>query len=235
MGETLPNLSPSFCCGLETASRGSKWLSGKELMFTISGLRAEGSPLEPVSLELAPGDIIGLAGPSGVGKSRLLRCMAGLDDPAAGTVTLAGRCPAEIGWPQYRRQVCYVQQQPTLFPGTVEENLRRVFEYDSAQETYDELRSSELLERLHLPRDILSREATRLSAGEGQRVALVRALLVEPRVLLLDEPTSALDDMRTQATEDLLRSFTTKGAVLLVSHDDAQLERLCQLVVRLKR
>ncbi len=189
-----------------------------------------GTPLlAGLSLELQPGEAIALSGRSGIGKTSLLRAVAGLDDPDEGEVLLQGKSPEEIGYPQFRRQVMLVQQQPVLRDASVEENLRRAFAYHAATGSrYDARRAEELLARLHVGSERLEQGATSLSVGQQQRVSLVRALLTQPKVLLLDEPTSALDPDATAATADLLSELTdAQGlAALIVAHESSLIDAL---------
>ncbi len=185
--------------------------------------------LEGIDLELRQGELLALRGPSGCGKTTLLRAVAGLIDPAAGGVQLAGVCPAELRWPCYRRRNVLVDQQPVLFPGTVRENLARPFRYHTATGSFEPARAAALLATLRLGADRFEQEARELSQGEQQRVCLVRALLLEPAALLLDEPTSALDEEAEAAVEELIAATARKRglAALIVTHDSLQAERWC--------
>lgn len=184
--------------------------------------------LEGVDLTLAPGEARALAGPSGCGKSTLLRAVAGLDDPRAGSLHLAGRAPAQWGWPEYRRRVVLSFQKPVFLEASLETNLRRPFLYHHAPGDYPEGRARELAERLGLAEIWHAPDARRLSQGEQQRLALIRALLLEPEVLLLDEPTSALDNAAAAAVEALLLEERSRRgmALLMASHDPAQAGRM---------
>lgn len=174
------------------------------------------------------GELVALCGPSGAGKSSLLRAVAGLDDPCAGELRCAGRSPEETGWPQWRRRVLLSAQRATALPGSVRDNLFHAFTYACASHAFPEERARELVERLQLASGVWSQPAATLSEGELQRVALLRALLLEPAVLLLDEPTSALDPDATRAVEDLVREIAGEGGcALIVTHDPAQAERWC--------
>lgn len=170
---------------------------------------------------------VALIGPSGCGKTTLLRAVAGLIDPAAGAVKLRGESPATVGWPEFRRQVAYVAQQPVLFDATVAANLARPFRYRSVAGEFTRERAAALLERLGL--DCLEENAWELSVGQQQRVCLARALLVQPAVLLLDEPAAALDETAAAKMEKLLLEQADAGlGVLLVTHNRQQAGRWCE-------
>jgi ABC-type multidrug transport system ATPase subunit len=204
-------------------------------MLEAVAVEAGGQRLvEGLDLALARGELVGLSGPSGLGKSTLLRAVAGLVDFAAGRVRLNGRTPAELGWPAFRRRVVYMAQRPVLLDASVRENLARAFTYAVSGGVLPEGRVGELLSRLGL--EGRERQAARtLSVGQQQRVALARTLSVAPDFILLDEPTSALDAESVEVAEALVREEAARGRLggILVSHDRAQLERLCGRVVEL--
>lgn len=188
--------------------------------------------LRGVELEVARDEIVAVTGPSGCGKTTFLRTLVGLIDPLEGDVHLEGRRPAEIGWPQFRRRVMFVAQRPALFDTTVSDNLLLPFTYAAAAgRRFDAARAEETLRRLGMP-NLLEQPARTLSEGQAQRIALARALLLEPDVLLLDEPTSALDAESRERVELVLSS--RPGATLLASHDAAQLERLADHTLDLR-
>ncbi len=177
--------------------------------------------LAGLTLSLAPGEVVAVQGPSGTGKTTLLRTLAALQDAPAGEVRLRGVAPAEMGWTAWRRQVGLVPQQPAIFPGTVGENLARPFTYRTAGGPFPGDRARQLCDRLRLDDLALDRPATQLSVGQQQRLALVRTLLLAPAILLLDEPTSALDPAAADLVEALVREEVTRreAAALCVSHD----------------
>lgn len=179
---------------------------------------------------LDAGKRIALWGPSGCGKSTALRALAMLDLPIAGTVTLDGRSPEQHGYPAWRRRVVHVAQRAFFFGAPVIEELARPFSYRSADRAFDARAADEALERVGLAgkRDAPIDE---LSEGERQRVALVRAVLLAPRVLLLDEPTSALDGATIARVEAWLDE--TAASIVLVTHDEAQRERFCGDILEL--
>lgn len=197
---------------------------------------AAGTPLlVDVSLLLRRGECVALRGPSGCGKTTLLRAIAGLDDPAAGEVLLEGRTPESHGWTVFRRAVVLTGQTPAMLPGSVRDNLEQPFTYRSAVEPFPEERARELLDRVDVGRRRLDQETDTLSVGQRQRVALVRALLVTPRVLLLDEPTSALDAESAELVETLLRAERGRGlAIVVVTHDASQAARIADRTLDLR-
>lgn len=205
-------------------------------MFTVDDLvvAPDDQPLRPVRFTLAQGDRVALEGPSGIGKTRVLRAMAALDPPRSGEVRWADRTPEAWSVPRYRRQVVYLAQTAHLPDGTVQEVLQRPFRFATAgSQRFDPARARALLEATGLEPGVLDSPAARLSVGQQQRVTLVRALLVEPKVLLADEPTSALDPEATAQVEALLQDAGC--AVVLVTHDPAQQARLTSDVHRLER
>ncbi len=206
---------------------------GVEGLFISAGGAAL---LENFELALHAGQLVGLSGPSGCGKTSLLRAIAGLDPVESGRIALHDREPDSIGWPAFRRQVMLAPQRPVMFDGTIGENLRRPFAFASTgTKHFPEDRAAKLLKRLHLEGATGTANARSLSGGEQQRVSLIRAILLEPAVMLLDEPTSSLDEKTVGAVEALIREEAGhRGmAALIVTHDRAQLERWCDSVVDL--
>jgi putative ABC transport system ATP-binding protein len=170
-----------------------------------------------------PGDFVLIEGPSGSGKTSLLRLLNRLQDPAAGEILVDDMPVASLEVTRLRRQISYLQQVPVMLQGNVAENLRFPFRYGAARglEVPSEERLQALLDQVRLDTK-LDADATRLSQGEKQRLALIRALLQEPRVLLCDEPTSALDaESRRVVQEELERQNADKGrTVIVVTHVD---------------
>ena len=170
--------------------------------------------LGPVSFELADGECVAVGGASGSGKTLLLRAIADLD-PNEGVVVLDGASREAMPAPEWRRRVVYVAAEPGWWRDTVGGHF----------DDWDEVR--ELVAATGLPDDCRKWPISRLSTGERQRLGLVRALVLEPRVLLLDEPTSGLDDAATEAVEELVRARLAGGAsALWVTHDGDQSRRL---------
>jgi len=200
-------------------------------------IEAGGLPLlESVSLSLEAGCALALSGPSGSGKSSLLRVLAGLDAAASGSIRLEGREPASWGWPRYRRRVNLLFQKPALPDGTLRANLARPFEYATADEPFPEDLARDLLGRLGLGGKGLDSDPRKFSLGEQQRVCLVRSLLVRPALILLDEPSSALDPESARRVEEALTTERRERgmAMILAAHDPEQPARLGAEILRLE-
>jgi len=188
----------------------------------------------PVSLSARSERCLALSGPSGSGKTTVLRALAGLEPWAEGDLRLDEQPVQDLDMPRYRRQVLYLSQQAQLGERSVQEALMRPFSFASATGPFPKAQAHRLLTALHLPLSLLSTSARRLSVGERQRVALVRALIVQPDLLLLDEPTSALDPEATQAVQELLTEAMRAGmGLVLVSHDPTQRATLADETVSL--
>ncbi len=172
-----------------------------------------------VDLEVRHGEMLTVLGPSGCGKTTVLRLVAGLEDPDAGTIEIGGRRVAGAGGsvPPERRRVGMVFQDHALFPHlTVADNVA----YGIRRDPDRSLRVAELLELVNLP-DAGDRMPHELSGGMQQRVAIARALAPRPDIVLLDEPFSNLDAaLRTQLRGDLREILRAAGASgILVTHD----------------
>lgn len=196
-----------------------------------------GNPLlSAIDLEIQTGELVAITGPSGCGKTTLLRAAAGLIDANDGDVQLDGKDANEIGHPAFRRQVMLVNQQPVVLDATVEENLRRPFQYQSANTKFDSDNADALIRAMNLDTAIRNQNARSLSVGEQQRVCLVRALLIEPSVLLMDEPTSALDGDSVNAVETIIRNEIHERNIagIAVTHNVQQADRWCDRTFDLK-
>jgi len=191
--------------------------------------------LEDVSISLRAGESAGVVGPSGAGKTLLLRALALLDPLDSGRVLWRGREVAAERIPAYRRAVMYLHQQPRLLENFVEAELRRPFALKaSAGKEFNTRRVIEWFEELGRDASFLSKRSADLSGGEAQLVALVRGLQLDPEVLLLDEPTAALDVETGRAVERFLARWSGGGrAALWVSHNEAQVQRVTSRVVKM--
>jgi putative ABC transport system ATP-binding protein len=196
----------------------------------VTAIRAGRVVLEGLRADLVEG-ATGIVGPSGVGKSTLLRLLNRLADPTTGTIRYRGRDLREEDVLALRRDVGLVPQLPALFDGTVADNV--VYGPRLAKRDVD---VRESLRLAGLDPALGSRRADALSVGEQQRVMFARTLALRPSVLLLDEPTSALDDTTTAAIEATLHHLRERLAlsVVLVTHDLAQAARLADRVLVLE-
>ncbi len=198
------------------------------LSLAYPGRRGDRAPaiLEDVSFTVERGRALTLVGPSGSGKSSLLRCLNRLVEPTSGTVRFAGRDITAFDPRDLRRQVALVMQTPVLFEGTVRANLR--VRPADAPGDFSEDRLRVTLAEVGLEPDLLDRDAAMLSGGEKQRVTVARALLRDPPALLLDEPTSALDPPNTLlVVETISRLRLTRGlTIVAVTHQPDLVRRL---------
>lgn len=197
----------------------------------VTATRGDRVVLEDLSAVLADG-ATGIVGPSGVGKSTLLRLLNRLADPASGTVRYRGRdLRDEEEVLALRRDVGLVSQLPALLEGTVADNV--LYGPRLAQRSADVDAS---LRMAGLDPTFAPRRAAALSVGEQQRVMLARALALQPSVLLLDEPTSALDEPTTAAIEATLGDLRERLGLsfVLVTHDVHQAQRLVDRVLELQ-
>ncbi len=178
-----------------------------------------------VTVEIRPGEVLAVVGPSGSGKSSFLRLLNRLDEPTSGTVYLAATDYRQILPRELRRRIGMVTQRPFLFTGTVADNLR--FGPRQRGETLTAAAIDRLLARVGLT-DYSSRDVANLSGGEAQRVSLARSLANSPEVLLMDEPTSALDEDSKLSVESLIREVIRDSRLtcVIVTHDTAQAARM---------
>ena len=191
--------------------------------------------VDDVSLEAAPGEFLSLLGPSGCGKSTVLRMVAGLVEPDAGAIVLAGRDITRV--PVHRRNLGLVFQSYALFPHmTVFENVAFGLRRRRVAEAELRSRVERVLELVRLDQ-LGARHPRELSGGQQQRVALARALVTEPSVLLLDEPLSNLDALlRDEMRVELKRLQERLGATMIfVTHDQAEALTLSDRVVVMDR
>jgi osmoprotectant transport system ATP-binding protein len=178
----------------------------------------------PIDLSVTPGTTLALIGPSGAGKSTVLRLMLGLLRPDQGEVRLGGR-PLDPGDDAARRRYGYVVQGGGLFPHlTAAGNAALVARHLGWDRRRVEERLAGLSALARLPDDVWGRFPAELSSGQAQRVSLVRALFLDPELLLLDEPLGALDPItRAELQEDLKAAFQRLGkTVVIVTHDLAE-------------
>jgi putative ABC transport system ATP-binding protein len=177
---------------------------------------------EDVNLEIKPNDLLIIKGESGSGKSTLLKLCNRFCDPTAGDITFHDRDLKEYAIDRIRSSIIYLPQLPFLIDATVEENLVFPFSFHSHKnKKFDTKKAGEWLDyfQLQIP---LSHKATQLSIGQKQRIALIRAILLEPEVLLLDEPGSSLDSTNKKLIEGKIEHLvgTSPVTVLMATHSE---------------
>ncbi|MCH2182305.1 MAG: ATP-binding cassette domain-containing protein [Mariniblastus sp.] len=193
--------------------------------------------LAPTRLDVFPGDRLAIVGKSGSGKTLLLRSLAALDPVQSGELRFLGQTVHGNQVPPYRTDVVYLPQRPVLFEGTVESNLQLPFQLKSnAGRNYDRQKIMKWLETLGRDASFLSKNHENLSGGEMQIVALLRAIQLDPQVLLLDEPTAALDEGLTASVEQLVdcwfEAAKQQAALVWITHSMNQAERICDTLYR---
>jgi putative ABC transport system ATP-binding protein len=188
--------------------------------------------LKDVNFSVEAGELVALMGPSGSGKTTLLRALALIDPPTRGCVTIAGKsvCADNVALVDDRRlrreKVGIIFQAYNLIPFlTALENVALVLTLNGIPRRESLRRARDLLREMDLAHRADTHPAT-LSGGEQQRVAVARAVVNNPAVILADEPTAALDTQRGKAVMDLLRRLgrERQGAVIAVTHDERMIE-----------
>jgi osmoprotectant transport system ATP-binding protein len=193
--------------------------------------------LRPTNLAIPAGQTTVLIGPSGCGKSTVLRLLLGLIRPDTGNVRFAGAPIGVDNSLELRRRMGYVVQDGGLFAHlTARANIALLARYLGWPEPRIHARLMELIDLTHFPADGLDHYPIQLSGGQRQRVGLMRALMLDPDVLLLDEPLGALDPIiRSDLQVDLRRIFRALGkTVVLVTHDLAEAGFFGDLIILLR-
>ena len=188
-----------------------------------------------LSLTIKHHEIVALTGPSGSGKTTLLRCIAGLESISTGSIHLNGQ--DITNQPAHQRNIGMVFQDNQLFPHlTVGQNVAYSLKirHTPKKITYQKVR--EVLSLVGL-NHLIDRTVTNLSGGEAKRVAVARALIAEPQVLLLDEPLTGLDiELHGRLLEDLGKLLRTRGTTVLhVTHDKAEASAIADRVLDLRQ
>jgi putative ABC transport system ATP-binding protein len=189
--------------------------------------------LRDISLEVYPGQVVGLMGPSGSGKTTLLNCIACILEPSSGRITLDGEVVydnrwlrADLRWLRLDK-IGFIFQYPNLLPFLdATDNVAVVLDLAGFSSAAARSRAVDLLDYL----EVGSRKhgmPAELSGGEAQRVAIARALANRPRIILADEPTAPLDSQRARIVMDLLRRIAVdqSAAIICVTHDEMILDR----------
>jgi molybdopterin-binding protein len=186
--------------------------------------------LEDINLRLERGTALGIIGPTGCGKTTLIRIIDLLEKPSSGIIYFDGFDVSKSPKKQlkHRRKIGMVFQKPVVFKGTVLENIQYGLNVRGDEKEFYKDKILELLKSLGLE-GYEDRNASTLSGGETQRIALARALIVEPEILLLDEPTANLDPLSTDKIESMIDDIIKKRktTIIMATHNLIQGQRLC--------
>jgi len=212
--------------------RFTKELQGKKLSLSYGG----GEPvLQEVSFSVRPGEMLALIGPSGAGKTSLTDLMLRLFEPRSGEILLDGTPAREIDLKEWRAHFAYVAQDPFLFNGTIEENIRFFRPTIGMNEIEAAARDANIFDFImSLPdkfRTVVGDRGVMLSGGQRQRVVLARALAGKPSILVLDEATSALDSDSERLIQEAIRSLHGSVTVITIAHRLSTVNRADYLIV----
>lgn len=168
------------------------------------------------------GNIFNIIGPSGAGKTSFLRLLNRLDDPTEGEILYLDKSLRSYQPTELRKNLSMIFQEPYLFPGSVDSNLR----YCNSDCTQDEIKL--YLEQVGLDFHFAERDVSELSIGEKQRVVIARSLILKPEILLLDEPTASLDPTSSRTIEQLILSLIDQFCltVIMITHNPEQAKRM---------
>ena len=204
--------------------------------FTLKRVRQrkEGvTILDEVELDLPSEEIIALVGPSGAGKTSLLRLLNRLDEPVSGQMFYRARPIAEYPVRELRHKIGFVFQAPVMFPGTVRDNLEVALELSGGKKDNADDRLSAIMTVVELDGELLRRDGDSLSGGQKQRVNIARALLTSPEVLLMDEPTSALDPETADRLMETIHRLSREKrlTVVMVTHRLSEARRASDRII----
>ena len=194
--------------------------------------------LTDISVAIAQGSKTALIGATGSGKTTFLRLLNRLTDPSAGIISLNGKNIQEIPIQTLRRRVLLVPQEPSLLGMTVAEAIAYPLKLQNFTQSEIDARSQKWLEKLQIERKLLNRSELELSLGQRQWVAIARALMMEPEILLLDEPTSALDRGLSHLLLDTLTELTQLPqpvTVVMINHQLDLVQTWCDRLICLHK
>ncbi len=190
--------------------------------------------LKDISFEAWTGDRIAIVGPTGAGKTSLLRLLNRLNEPTAGFIRLEDQEYRQIPVIQLRQQITLVPQESKLLGMTVREALAYPLTLRRLPSAEIQQRLDYWTEQLRIPSDWLGRTEVQLSAGQRQWCAIARALVIQPKILLLDEPTSALDVGQASHLLQVLAQVENSPTVLMVNHQLELAQSFCTRVLHLQ-
>jgi ATP-binding cassette subfamily B protein len=191
--------------------------------------------LHDINLDVAPGEIVGIVGPSGTGKTTLINLLCRFYAPDTGSIHLDGIDISQLRLADLRSQIGVVPQEPFLFSGTVADNIS----YSQPTATFDKIMHAARVANVHAA--VLAQadgydtdvgeSGRRLSVGQRQRIAIARAVLRNPTILILDEATSSIDPHSEQLIQDALRRLTRQRTTFVIAHRLSTLRHVDTIVV----
>lgn len=186
--------------------------------------------LNKVNLEVQAGDFLTLTGPSGGGKSTLLKIIASLISPSDGEIIFEGQNQRDYEITTYRQLVSYCFQQPSLFGQTVADNLQ--FPFVIRNEASSQVQIEQALTKVNLPTSYLNKNITELSGGEKQRVALLRNTMFLPKILLLDEVTVGLDARSIEIVHQFIKQLWQEAGltIIQITHNQTELSQVAKVL-----
>lgn len=204
-------------------------LTLKEVSYTYKTRYQKVEAVKDVSCTFEPGRVYAIVGKSGSGKTTMLSLLAGLDIPTAGQVIYQGSATNELDRNKYRREdVAVIYQAYNLFPLlTALENVMYPLELKGMKTKEARVRAAEVIKSIDLDKEVFKRFPAMLSGGEQQRIAIARAVVSEPKIILADEPTGNLDTENGANIVALLKSLAHNKncCVIIVTHDLAIAEQ----------
>ncbi len=210
-------------------------LTGKLNVNEVSFKYGNRQVLKGVSLEINPGELIGLVGPSGSGKSTLVNLVCRFYDPVQGSILADGKDIRSFPLEEYRRNIGIVLQEPYLFYGTIAENISYGRPDAGRQEIIDAAKAAHAHQFiLRLPEgydSLVGERGQSLSGGERQRISIARALLTDPRILILDEATSAVDNETEREIQRALDNLIRGRTTIAIAHRLSTLRNADRIVV----
>jgi D-methionine transport system ATP-binding protein len=193
--------------------------------------------LQDISFEVFEGERVAIVGPSGAGKTYLLRLLNRLSEPTSGKIYLDNQQYSQIPILQLRSVVTLVPQESKLLGMTVKEALAYPLVLRSLPKQTIQQRVSHWIEQLQIPDEWLARTEVQLSAGQRQLVVIARALVIQPKILLLDEPTSALDTDKAEHLIEILSQLAQsyQTTVVMVNHQLELAQKFCTRLLYLQQ
>jgi ATP-binding cassette subfamily B protein len=197
--------------------------------------QSERNAISDLSLSAKPGEMIALVGPSGSGKSTLINLVIGFLRPQSGSISIDGRNMSDFNLSSYRKFISVVPQESVLFEGSVRDNITYGLGSVSDKRVEDALRAANAWDFvMDLPDDVntlVGERGARISGGQKQRLAIARALIRNPRILILDEATSALDSQSEKEIQTALESLMVNRTTFVVAHRLSTVQKADRILV----